>query len=293
MKLFTYKYLSRASKVLGIWVFKFAAWWISTGYFLLFPGRTRIGMDFYNALFPEKSGFFYLRCAWKQFHNFTNVFIDRFILHDLNDITYTSEGWEHIEQAVGNKTGGILVMSHMGNWEVAAHLLRRKKVNMLLYMGIKQKEQIERTQKESLAKSGLKIIAVMQEESSPLDILEGINYLKDGGLVSLTGDRIWRGDQRAITVSFLGQNARVPETPYIFAMLSGAPLFFFFAFRTGNSRYHFKISEPMYIKTASRSRRKDIFKETAQHFADLMQENLQQYPFEWFHFERFITLSRT
>jgi predicted LPLAT superfamily acyltransferase len=288
MKLFTYKYLSKASKLFGIWVFKFAAWWISSGYFFLFPKRTKISIDFYKALFPGKSIFFYLLCAWKQFHNFTNVFIDRFILHDFDDLTYTSEGWEHIENAVKKKTGGVLVMSHMGNWEVAAHLLRREKVNMLLYMGIKQKEQIERTQKESLVKSGLKIIAVMQEESSPFDILEGINYLKDGGLVSLTGDRTWRGDQRAITVSFLGHKAIVPETPYIFAMLSGAPLFFFFAFRTGNKQYHFKISPPMYIKNIARAERKEIFKITAQYYTDLMEANLRKYPYEWFHFERFI-----
>ncbi len=291
MRALIYKYLSRASKLSGLWVFKFAAWWISTGYFFLFPKRTKIGLDFYKTLFPEKNILFYLRCAWKQFHNFTNVFIDRFILHDLDDITYTSEGWEHIENAVRKKTGGILVMSHMGNWEIAAHLLRRKKVNMLLFMGIKEKEQIERTQKESLAESGLRVISVMQEESSPFDILEGINYLKEGGLVSLTGDRTWRGDQRAIAVSFLGGNAMIPETPYIFAMLSGAPLFFFFAFRTGDKQYHFKISPPMYIKIVSRSERKVLFKKTAQHYANLMETNLRQYPYEWFHFERFISSS--
>ena len=204
------------------------------------------------------------------------------ILHTLR------EGWEHIEHAVDKKTGGILVMSHMGNWEVAAHLLRRKKVNMLLYMGIKQKEQIEKTQKESLAKSGLKIIAVMQEENSPFDILEGINFLKDGGLVSLTGDRTWRGDQRAIKVSFLGREALLPETPYIFAMLSGAPLFFFFAFRNGKNKYHFKISPPMYVKSESRSERKKVLQQTAQYYADLIETNLRRYPSEWFHFEKFI-----
>ncbi|MBN2403243.1 MAG: lysophospholipid acyltransferase family protein [Spirochaetes bacterium] len=288
MKTFTYKSLSRASRLFGIWIFRTAAWWIATGYFLLLPARVKISMNFYKALFPGKGFIFYICCAWKQFHSFTNVFIDRFILHDLDDITYTSEGWEHIENAAEKKTGGIVVMSHMGNWEVAAHLLRRKKINMLLYMGIKQKEQIERAQKESLAKSGLRIIAVMREESSPFDILEGINYLKDGGLVSLTGDRTWRGDQRAIEVSFLGYNALLPESPYVLAMLSGAPLFFFFAFRTGYKQYHFKISPPMYIRAVSRIERKAIFKKTARYYAGILEENLRKYPYEWFHFERFI-----
>src|SRR5512137_1352252 len=105
MRRLLYNYLSKTSKLFGVWVFRLAAWWISSGYYFLLPKRTKISMDFYKAIFPDKNVFFYLACAWKQFHNFTNVFIDRFILHDLNDITYTSEGWEHIEYATKNKTG--------------------------------------------------------------------------------------------------------------------------------------------------------------------------------------------
>lgn len=288
MRRLTYKYLTSASKRVGHWLFHTVAWWIATGYYILIPARTKIGVDFYKALYPEKSFLYCMRCAWKQYHNFTNVFFDRFILHDFDDISYTSEGWKYIEAAANEKTGGIVLMSHIGNWEVAAHLLKRGGLKMLLYMGIKEKEQLERTQKESLEKSGLKIIAVMRDQASPFDLIEGVNFLKHGGLVSLTGDRIWRGDQRNIKVNFLGHEAQLPETPYIFAMLSGAPLFFFFAFRTGEKQYHFSISKPMYIRNVSRSRRKEVFQKTAQEYADAMEKSVRKYPYEWFHFERFL-----
>ncbi len=288
MRRLLYKYLTSASKRIGFWLFRFVAWWIASGYFFLIPKRTAISVRFYKALFPARNVFYYLYCAWKQYHNFTNVFLDRFILEDSDGLKYTSEGWEHIEEAVKNRTGGILLMSHMGSWEVAARLLKKRGMKMLLYMGIKEKEQIERTQKESLEKSGLKIIAVMRDKGSPFDLIDGVNYLKDGGLVSLTGDRIWREDQKSVRVRLLGHEALVPETPYTFAMLSGSPLFFFFAFRTGREQYHFRISQPLYMKNMHRLKRKEVIRNTAQAYADAVEENLRKYPFEWFHFEEFL-----
>jgi predicted LPLAT superfamily acyltransferase len=283
-----YKYLTSASKRLGFWLFRIVAWWISSGYFFFTPKRTSISVRFYKELFPAKNLFYYLRCVWKQYHNFTNVFLDRFILEDSGHLNYTSEGWEHIEEAVNKKTGGILLMSHMGNWEVAAHLLKKRGMRMLLYMGIKEKEQIEHAQKQSLEKSGLKIIAVTREKVSPFDLIEGVNFLKDGGLVSLTGDRIWQNDQKTVTVKLLGHEAVIPETPYTFAMLSGSPLFFFFAFRTSKQQYHFQISPPLYMKNVPRAKRKEVIQNTAQSYADAIEENLRKYPFEWFHFEEFL-----
>lgn len=271
MKRITYKFTIWFSKKIGIWIFQLIAGIIASGYFFFLPARTKISIKFYKALFPDKNIFYHLIYTWKQYQNFTNVFLDRFILETFDDIEYTSEGLEYIEEGVRNKTGAILLMSHIGNWEIAAHLLKRKKIKMLLYMGIKEKEEIERVQKESLEKNELKIIAVQQNQGSPFDIIEGINFLKQGGIISLTGDRIWRQDQRSVKVNFLGHEVMLPETPYVFALLSGAPLLIFFAFRTGKKRYHFKIASANYIKANSRKDRRNVILKAAQEYADIMQ----------------------
>jgi lauroyl/myristoyl acyltransferase len=276
------------SKKFGIWFFQTIAWIIASGYFLFLPARTKISIKFYRALFPEKNLLNHIKCAWKQYHNFTNVFLDRFILESYDEIKYTSEGLEYLEEAVKNKIGGILLMSHIGNWEVAARLLKRKSIKMLLYMGIKEKEEIEQTQKESLEKDEFRIVAVPQNQRSPFDIIDGINFLKQGGLISLTGDRIWRQDQRAVKVNFFNHEVMLPVTPYIFALVSGAPLFIFFAFRTGKKKYHFTITKAKYIKAKERSKRKEIIMQTAQEYANMMETNLRKFPYEWFHFEPFL-----
>jgi predicted LPLAT superfamily acyltransferase len=161
-------------------------------------------------------------------------------------------------------------------------------MKLLLYLGQKHKDQIEHTQKESLVQSGVKIIVAEEDGNSPADIIEGMNFLKAGGLVSLTGDRIWRKDQRSIPVRFLGHEAFLPETPFIFALLSGAPLLIFFGCRMGKHAYHLQILPPEYVHTKDRKGRHEAIRRAAQFYAYRLEEMVRKCPFEWFHFEPFI-----
>jgi len=293
MKVAFYRFLIVLSQGIGLWVFRVVAWGIASGYFLFFPGRVAVGVRFYGALYPERGRLYHIWCTWKQFHSFPHVFLDRFLLSGGQTITYTHEGREYLEDAVNRGIGGILLMSHVGNWEVASRILLARgrenpRLKLLLYLGKKQKEQIERIQKEILVRSGVGIIAVEQDGGSPLDIIEGINFLKAGGLVSLTGDRRWRKDQRSVAVRFLGHAAFLPETPFIFALLSDSPLLVFFACRTGSHTYHFKVLPPIVVHAKDRHSRGDAIQRAAQFYADRLEETVRQHPYEWFHFESFI-----
>lgn len=290
MRIIFYQFLIFLSKILGRWVFELFAWFVASAYFLFFPARVANSLRFYQVLFPGQSRFYHLWCAWRQFHNFTDVFFDRFFLQEFGDLTYSSEGLEHLEKALKDKSGGILLMSHIGNWEIAAHLLKRglQDIRLLLYMGVKHKEQIEGIQKESLVQSGIRIVAVEEDGGSPMDIVEGINFIKSGGVVSVTGDIVWKRDQRTIPVMFLGHEVRLPQTPHLFALLSGAPIFIFFAFRTGKNKYHFSMSEPISLVPASRSERDAVIRHSAQRYADTIEAMVRNYPLQWYHFKSFL-----
>ena len=287
MRKFLYKSIIFISGKIGLWVFVVYAWIVATGFFLLFPLRVGNSMRLYRALYPDRNRLFHLWCAWRQFHNFTDVFMDRFLVQESDDPTFTSEGCENLEKSIDDGKGGILLMSHMGNWDVAAHLLKRKihNIRLLLYMGVKQKEQIEQIQKESLSQSGIQILAVEPDGGSPMDILEGIKFIESGGVVSLTGDLVWGKNQRTVPVKFLGREILLPEAPHLFALLSGAPLFIFFAFRTGKNQYHFTMSEPIALDCNSREERAGAIRQSAQQYADILEATLRTYPLQWYHFE--------
>jgi lauroyl/myristoyl acyltransferase len=242
---------------------------------------------FYRALFPSRSFLYHSYCAWKQYHKFTDVYIHRFIHFDEEDIEYVKEGWEYLEEAVQKKTGAILLMSHIGNWELAAQTLNKKGLPIMLYLGAKHKEQIEHIQKKILAKSGIRIVATSEDEKSPFALIEGINFLREGGIVSMAGDRLW-GKQSYVTVDFLGHEAHLPDTPHLFALMTGAPLMTFFVYQEALGKYHIKVSKGRKVLAASRTDRKKAVQESAQTYAADLARFSAEHPFEWHHFEPFI-----
>jgi lauroyl/myristoyl acyltransferase len=281
-----YKFATAVSGWTGVWFFSLSAWFVATGYFLFFPARVFQSMRFYRALFPQRGRLYALRRAWRQYHMFTTVFVDRFRLRKDGALPYTSRGRHHLDEALKGKTGGIILMSHMGNWEAAAHILKgeRRDMDLLLIMGIRDREGIERIQKESLAQSGVRVMAAGRADGSPLDILEPLRFLKEGGLVSLTGDVIWHENQRAVSVDFLGHTATLPETPHMLTLVSGAPVFVLFAFRRADGSYDFSVTPLEQATAASRSDRRAAIRRSAQGYADLIAEKLREYPDQWYHF---------
>jgi lauroyl/myristoyl acyltransferase len=287
MKKFFYKIALFFSRRLGLWFFRTFSWCIATGYFFLFPGRVSESLKFYRALFPGRGFAYHLFCTWKQFHNFTDVYIHRFIPWAADQAEFIREGWEHLEHAVAKKTGAIIVMSHIGNWELAAQKLNSKGLPIMLYLGAKHKEQVEKLQKDKLAESGIRVVATDEKEKSPFALLEGINFLREGGIVSMTGDRLW-GEQTSVTVDFLGHETRLPDTPHLFALMSGAPLMTFFVYERTAGKYHIKVSPGRKVFAATRADRKQAVLESVQTYADDLARFALQHPFEWHHFEPFL-----
>jgi len=288
MKADFYRWLMQVSRRAGNWVFVVFAWFVATGYFLFFPARVAVSVRFYRALFPAKPRCYSLWCAWRQYHRFTNVFLDRFLLRAGEEIEQASEGFNYLIESVERGKGAIILMSHMGNWEYAANRMKHKGMKVLLYVGRKHKEQIERMQKESLTRDGVHIVAADEDGGSPFDIVEGIRFLKEGGVVSLAGDRLWAAEQRSVAVRFLGHEVFLPESPHLFALISGAPIIVFFVFREGSRKYRTIMFPPQNVQASSRAERQEAIQASAQRYAWLLEEMVRRHPFEWYHFEPFL-----
>ncbi|MCB2217390.1 lysophospholipid acyltransferase family protein [Desulfofustis glycolicus] len=283
-----YRLLHFSGRVCGAWSFALVARIIAAGYFL-FSTATAESNRFYATLFPGRSSWYHRWCTFRQYQNFTTIHLDRFLSSTSRSPSFTSAGWGQLTDGLG-RSGGILLMSHLGNWELAAQLLKERQRDrpVLLYMGVKEQEGVERTQKEALRRAGVTIVGVDRGASSPFSVVEGVNCLRRGGIVSLTGDLLWNDGQRQVAVDFLGGRAFLPAAPYIFALVAGAPLFAFFSFRTGRNSYEFSLSEPIVIPAVSRDDREAAITRAAQQYADLLVEALHRHPLEWYHFERFV-----
>ncbi len=280
--------LEQATGLVGGWLFGFVARIIAAGFFC-FSKNVSESVRFYRTLYPTKNKFYHLWCGFKQYQNFTTIHFDRFLASHGQETTFESQGLAKLTSVVQEK-GAIVLMSHLGNWEIAATILQQQKMatKLLLYMGVKEKEGIEGMQKEDLKQAGITIVGVAKDGGSPFDVVTGIRCLQEGGIVSMTGDIVWREDQRSREVNFLSGKVFVPEAPYVFALVSGAPLFCFFSSRVGKNHYQFSLSEPIYLARSRREEREEQIQTAAQHYADLLEQQLRKHPLEWYHFTRFV-----
>ena len=258
---------------------------IATGYFFLFLRAS--GSVGFTGRFPQCVLRYQLYCAWKQFHGFTDVYMHRFIPWVAEQARFHREGWEHLHQAVDEKTGAIVVMSHVGNWELAAQRLGQKGMPVMIYMGAKHKEQVEKIHKDNLVMQGVRIVATDEKEKSPFALLEGITFLREGGIVSMTGDRLW-GEQSSVKVNFLGHEAHLPDTPHLFALMSGAPLMTFFVHQDESGIHQIRLSPGRKVLAKTRAQRHQAVAASAQAYADDLARFVVEHPFEWHHFEPFL-----
>ncbi len=272
----------------GICLAEIVTWCITTCYFLMPRPQVKFSMAFYRELFPGRSGFYYLLCAWRQFHHFSTVFTDRLIVEATGKLPCESIGWEHIYNAHSSGKRGILLMSHIGNWELAARKLSDFGINVALFVGSKQAQKIEAQMKKEISGKGIKIISVDENESAPLNVFEVLQYLKNEGFVSMTGDRVWSESQKSIEVEFLNHMVKLPYSPFALAYTLKAPLFVFFIIRTGRAEYRIEYNPPIFLDSKDRSERERVIQEAAKQYLEMYEDVIRRYPDHWYCFEPFL-----
>jgi len=150
-------------------------------------------------------------------------------------LSFTHEGVEHLEQLVKDGKGGMLVSAHLGNWEVAGHLLKRldATINILMYDG--EAQQIKEYMDQFDSKRSFHIIFIREDMSHIYEINAA---LQRNELVCIHADR-YRPGNRTMAHDFLGEAALFPAGPFILASKLKAPVCFVFAFKETNFHYHF------------------------------------------------------
>jgi predicted LPLAT superfamily acyltransferase len=275
------------SLFLGSWPVRFFAWWIATGYFLFYPSRRRSSVRLYQGIFPDKGSWTHLYCAWRQFHSFAATFGDRIDIGGKKAGSISTQGREGLLKAAQDGRGGIILMSHLGSFEIAARGFQEAGFKHLMIMGEKEAKQVARDQRENLQARGITIQVATGQDDSLLGGLEAIKFLREGGIVSLAGDLIWTQQRSFLPVRFFDQEVALTSGPHLLALVSGAPLFILFTFRDKGGRHQVIISPPLEVKASSRSERNTALRASAQIYASALEEMVRQHPFQWYIFEPF------
>jgi predicted LPLAT superfamily acyltransferase len=266
---------------------RFFAWWIATGYFLFRTSRRRSSIRLYQVIFPTRRRWYYLCCTWHQFHSFAATYADRIEIDRKKAVTISIQGKEGIVETARRGSGGIILMSHLGNYEVAARAFQDVGLQHLMIMGEKEARQVARDQRETLKAQGITILVATGQEDSIFGGLEAIKFIREGGFVSLSGDLIWTEQHSLLPVRFFNQEVAFTSGPHLLALVSGVPLFTLFTFRVKRGRHKIIISPPREVRASTRSERSTTLQASAQIYADALEEEVRQHPFQWYIFEPF------
>ena len=285
MKAFLRKTITRVSLLLGSRPIRFFAWWIATGYFLFRPFRRRSSVRLYQVIFPNRKLWYYLYCTWRQFHSFAATFADRIESDGGKGVTTSTQGREEIVKAARGGSGGIILISHLGSYEVAARAFQELGLRLLIIMGEKEAKQVARDQRETIKARGIHIQVATAKEDFLFGGLEAIKFVREGGFVSVAGDLVWTDQRSLLSVRLFDYEVGFPAGPHLLALVSGAPLFTMFTFRVKRGRHRIIMSPPREVKALSRSERSTALQASAQTYASALEEMVRQHPFQWYIFE--------
>jgi predicted LPLAT superfamily acyltransferase len=286
MKAFILKALSGTSLALGSWVTRFIAWWIATGYFFFRSSRRNASVGLYEVIFPDRGHGYHLTCAWRQFHSFAGTYADRIDVYS-KKLNTTARGREKLVEHGSRGHGGIILMSHMGNYEVAVNAFQDLRLRLLIIMGEREAKHVAREQRETLMARGVRIHVATAQDASPFGGLEALQFMRDGGFVSIAGDLVWTDQRSLVPVKFFNREVGLPAGPHLLALVSGAPLFILFTFRVKRGRHQIILSSPRRVKVSSRSERNAAIQASAQEYASALEAMVRDHPFQWYIFELF------
>jgi predicted LPLAT superfamily acyltransferase len=262
-------------------------------YFLVTGTKSRrASRDFLNrvfTLYPGQDGRnrkVALRDNYLHFLEFGRAAMDKLAAW-LGKINYDNILWSNREEGlalVRNKTGAILVASHLGNIEVLRAIADNKpevRINALVHT--RHADKFNRVLSKINTRSNVELIEV--NSITPETAMLMKEKIDKGEFISIVGDRIpVDSSKRKNYAPFLGKPAPFPQGPFILGSIMKCPVYLIFCMKIEKSR--FKIYFERFadkIELPRRDREKAL-----QVIIEKYAERLEYYcsisPYQWFNF---------
>jgi predicted LPLAT superfamily acyltransferase len=250
-------------------------------YYFLFSWKSSRAIWYY---LRKRLGFPLLKsliCLYKNYYWFGQALIDRIVMMAgiANRFTFNFDGEQHLHEMVAAGKGGLLLSAHIGNWEIAGHLLKRlnTRINIVMFDG--EHQQLKQYLENTTGQRNANIIVIKDNISHIYEIMEALN---NNELVCLHSDRFLPGN-KTLPADFLGESALFPQGPFALATKLNVPVSFVFAMKESLYHYHFFATPGVVYRNNP-----DISSEKVlEAFVDAMTEKVKRYPTQWYNYYHF------
>ncbi len=253
-------------------------------YFFIFSGKAfRFQFNFFHKRlhFSKLRSFFSI---YQNYYWFGQTLIDRIVVMSglKHPFRFEFEGEDHLRDMVAKGKGGLLLSAHVGNWEVAGHLLNRLNTTMHIVMYDAEHEQIK-SYLQGIKTHTAKIILIREDLSHIYAIQEA---LSNNGFVCMHADRFLPGN-KTLKGRLLGAEAVFPAGPFLLARTFNVPVSFVFAMKEDATRYHFFASRPQ----SGEGSRDEVVQQLLNEYTASMESVIRRYPLQWYNYYDFWQVS--
>ena len=211
------------------------------------------------------------------FRNFARSVVEFFSVHRQRQPTVHLEGEDHLTGALKRGRGVILMTAHLGNWELAAALLRRRGIPMSAIALPHADARTNRLFTRQRTRCGVATIPLGEDAAR-----HGLARLRQGDALGVLGDREFAG--HGISAVLCGRPVVFPRGPAILSLRSRAPIVPLFLIREGLWQFRLCVEPPLQ-PPSMRADLDGIIRHLTQAFADILSGYLRRAPDQWLMFQ--------
>jgi predicted LPLAT superfamily acyltransferase len=279
-----YKIFIAVLKYLGLPFAYFLLTFVALYFFVVAPES--FSNIFY--VYRKRLGFGFLKsvlAVYRNYYVFGQVILDKTATMGGFDakFSFDFDGEQYLRQMAAEGKGGLFISAHIGNFEMAGHMLERLDTTVNIIMLDAEHQKIKKYLSSFTHKS-FNIIPVCNDNSHVYAISQA---LENHEIVCMHGDRFVKGS-KTIACEFLGEQADFPTGPFYLAMKYGVPVSFVFAMKEANRHYHFYATPPKYyLQQPSPGKRDNMIKLIMADYIAAIEEKVKKYPYQWFNYYNF------
>lgn len=274
---------------LGRWPFQIALWPVIMWYFLAQGIARRASQQYLVRLYPELADKPVTRLwrSYRHFLSFGSALMDKISAWSspIEESRLQGDGFSRFTTAVDQGQGGIVLVSHHGNLDIANSLARyHPTLDMTVLMHTRNASKFNRLLEKVTGQARPDVLEVT--EITPATAQDLAERIGRGGFVVIAADRIPVAGDRMRAVSFFGDQALFPEGPFLLASLLRCPVYLLSCVREDA---HFRIDFGLFDNTSElpRKARDAWISSSMQRYADTLAASVLRHPLQWFNFYPF------
>ncbi|HJV38767.1 MAG TPA: lysophospholipid acyltransferase family protein [Geothrix sp.] len=191
------------------------------------------------------------------------------------------EGLEHLDAAMAERRGVILLTAHAGNYELGGLLLRARNLKIHTVYKPDRFEAVERLREQMRAQGGVVGVPVDGVGFSTLPL---VKLLREGALVGMQGDRDF--SLNGLPIPFFGREAPFPRGPWELAAMTGASIVTSFFYTDEARRFHARFGEPIQV-LGRRGERQAAIEAGMRTYVSTLEQLIREHPSQWYCFYPF------